>query len=93
MSHTTLPCDTPQSFEPLFSFLHSVTELAFLAGILLGTLGLLTAALFYLLPGEDNTRRAKLIAKNTIIGMVLLLIAPMIIDYLILQLGSGALCQ
>lgn len=92
-SHDSLDCDTPSSFEPLLGLLDSLVELAFLGGIGLGTLGFLVAALFLMLPGQDNSRRGKLVAKNVFIGAVLLLSAQMIVDFLIIQLGEGALCS
>lgn len=85
---TDLDCATPSSFEPLIGLLDSLVELAFIAGIGLGTLGFLVAALFLMLPGQDNSRRGKLVAKNVFIGSVLLLSAQLIIDFLVSQLGA-----
>ena len=87
-AHDSLPCSPPSSFQPLFDLLHSLTQLAFIGGIALGTLGLLTASLFVLLPGEDNTRRGKQVAKNTVIGTILLLSSNMIIQFLTSELGT-----
>lgn len=88
----SLECETPSSFEPLLGLLDSLVELAFLAGIGLGTLGFLVAALFLMLPGQDNSRRGKLVAKNVFIGAVLLLSAQLIVDFLVSQLGA-TLCS
>ena len=88
----SLECETPSSFDPLLGLLDSLVELAFLAGIGLGTLGFLVAALFLMLPGQDNSRRGKLVAKNVFIGAVLLLSAQMIVDFLVTQMGA-ALCS
>jgi len=87
-SHNSLDCTTPSSFEPLLGLLDSLVELAFIAGIGLGTLGFLVAALFLMLPGQDNSRRGKLVAKNVFIGAVLLLSAQLIVDFLVSQLGA-----
>jgi hypothetical protein len=87
-STDSLDCDTPSSFDPLLGLLDSLVELAFLAGIGLGTLGFLVAGLFLMLPGQDNSRRGKLVAKNVFIGAVLLLSAQLIVDFLVSQLGA-----
>ena len=91
---TSIPgeCSTPSSFEPLLGLLDSLVELAFIGGIGLGTLGFLVAGLFLMLPGQDNSRRGKLVAKNVFIGAVLLLSAQLIVDFLVSQLGA-TLCS
>lgn len=88
----SLDCETPSSFEPLLGLLDSLVELAFIGGIGLGTLGFLIAGLFLMLPGQDNSRRGKLVAKNVFIGAVLLLSAQLIVDFLVSQLGA-TLCS
>lgn len=87
-SHDELPCEVPESLTPLFDLLDTIVQLAFLGGILLGTIGLLVAALYLMLPGEDTSRRGKQIAKHVLIGTVLLLSAQMIIGFLVSQLGT-----
>ena len=87
-TQSELDCDTPSSFEPLLGLLDSLVELAFIAGIGLGTLGFLVAALFLMLPGQDNSRRGKLVGKNVFIGSVLLLSAQLIVDFLVSQMGA-----
>lgn len=87
-AQTDLECETPSSFEPLLGLLDSLVQLAFIAGIGLGTLGFLVAALFLMLPGQDNSRRGKLVAKNVFIGAVLLLSAQLMVDFLVSQLGA-----
>ena len=89
--HDSLECTPPESLSPLIDLLHSLGELAFLAGVAIGTLGFLTAGIFLMIPGEDWSRRGKGVAKNVFIGVVLLLSANMIISYLISQLG-GPIC-
>lgn len=91
-AHDSLDCETPSSFEPLLGLLDSLVELAFIGGIGLGTLGFLVAGLFLMLPGQDNSRRGKLVAKNVFIGAVLLLSAQLIVDFLVSQLGA-TLCS
>ncbi len=87
-AHDNLPCTVPESLTPLFDLLDTLTQLAFLGGVGLGTVGLLVAALFMMLPGEDSTRRGKQIAKHVLVGTVLLLSAQMIISFLVSQLGT-----
>jgi len=77
--------------EPLVLLLHSLTELAFLAGVSLGVLGLSVAAIFLMLPGPENNRRGKMLAKNVLIGVILLLSANMIVAFLVSELG-GVIC-
>jgi len=90
-AHDSLECTPPESLSPLIDLLHSLGELAFLAGVAIGTLGFLIAGIFLMLPGEDWTRRGKAVAKNVFIGVVLLLSANMIVSYLISQMG-GTIC-
>lgn len=87
-SHGNLPCTVPEALTPLFDLLDTITQLAYLGGVGLGTVGLLVAALFMMLPGEDSTRRGKQVAKHVLIGTVLLLSAQMIISFLVSQLGT-----
>ncbi|MDY6778051.1 MAG: hypothetical protein SVU32_05255 [Candidatus Nanohaloarchaea archaeon] len=89
MPHGTIECDIPTALDPLFSLFHTLTELAFIGGVVLGTLGFLAAGMFFMLPGDDNNRRGKLAAKNTLIGTILLLSARMIMTFLTSQLGSS----
>jgi hypothetical protein len=77
--------------EPLFTLLHSITELAFIGGIGLATFGFSVAGLLYIVPGQDYTRLGKKVAKNVLIGTVLLMSANMIVGFLISQLG-GVIC-
>ena len=86
-----LPCEPPEGLEPLFTFLNSITELAFLAGVGLTTLTFVVAGTCFIIPGEDYTRLGKKIAKSGFIGAVLLLSANMITSYLVSQLG-GSIC-
>lgn len=87
-SHGELSCSVPESLTPLFELLDTLTQLAFLGGVGIGTIGLLVAALFMMLPGEDSTRRGKTVAKHVLLGTLLLLSAQMIISFLISQLGA-----
>lgn len=87
-----LNCEPPENLDPLFALLDSLTQLAFLGGIGLATLGFTAAALFLMLPGQDNTRRGKLVAKNVFLGAVLLMSANMIVGFLVSQLG-GVVCS
>jgi hypothetical protein len=40
------------------------------------------------MPGEDNSRLGKKVAKNVLIGTVLLLSANMIVSFLVNELGT-----
>lgn len=88
-AHDALPCSPPESLMPLFDLLHSIVELTFLAGIVLATLGFITAGILLMIPGEDNSRRGKLVAKNVLYGTVLLLSSSMIVRFFVGQMGSG----
>jgi len=90
-SHETLNCAPPESLSPLLQFLHTVTELAFLAGVGLGVLGFSTAGLLFMIPGETYNRRGKMLAKNCLIGVIILLSANMIVSFLVNELG-GVIC-
>jgi len=89
----TAGCQPPDSLEPLLSLIDSLTTLAFLAGVGLGVLGFSVAAVLFMMPGEDWTRRGKKLARHVFVGVILLLAAPMIVDYLVASLGEGAFCQ
>jgi len=84
-------CTPPTGVQPLFDFLNSITELAFLAGIGLATLTFVVAGTCFIVPGQDYNRLGKNIAKNGLIGAVLLLSANIITSYLVTQLG-GNMC-
>lgn len=82
-------CNPPENLQPLFDLLNSITELAFLGGIGLATLGFTSAGLLLIAPGQDYTRLGKSVAKNVLIGSILLLSANMITSYLVSQLGAN----
>jgi hypothetical protein len=86
-----LPCTPPSGMQPLFDFLNSITELAFLAGVGLATLTFVVAGICLILPGQDYNRLGKNVAKNGLIGAILLLSANMITSYLVSELG-GNIC-
>ena len=81
-------CDPPEGMDPLFTFLNSITELAFFAGIGLATLTFVVAGVCFILPGQDYNRIGKSVAKNGFIGAILLLSANMITSYLVTQFGA-----
>ena len=87
-SHGALPCDPPSSLTPLFDLMDTFTQIALITGVGLATLGLLVAAIYFMMPGEDNNRRAKKIAKNTLLGAILLLTANGIVSFLVNELGT-----
>jgi hypothetical protein len=90
---SSLDCEAPESLSPLLSLIDSLTTLAFLSGVGLGVLGFSTAAVFIMMPGEEWSRRGKQLARHVFVGVILLLAAPMIVDYLVASLGEGAFCQ
>lgn len=85
-------CTVPDSFTPLFNLLNTLAEIAFVAGLSIGLLGLLVAGTYMMLPGQDSNRKGKEIAKHVIFGTILLLSANMIMSFLTSQLGT-ALCS
>jgi hypothetical protein len=87
-AHDNLPCEVPSNLEPLFALLDSITQIAFLGGVGLATLGFSIAGLLLIMPGEDNSRLGKKVAKNVLIGTVLLLSANMIVSFLVNELGT-----
>lgn len=76
---------------PVFEFLDALIQLGLLGGVGLGTIGFVIAGIVFMIPGGDNARRGKKIAKNVFIGVVILLSAQFIIAFLVSQLG-GVFC-
>lgn len=91
-AHDSLECEPSESLQPLFGLLDSLTELAFLLGVSLGVLGFLVAGLLIIAPGEDWTRKGKQTVKYTFFGLILLLSANMVVDFLVNELG-GVVCS
>lgn len=87
-SHDTLDCTVPADLVPLFNLLDTFTQLALLAGVALGTLGLSIAGIMWILPGQDWNRKAKTTATHVIVGTVILLSAQAIIAFITSQLGT-----
>jgi hypothetical protein len=75
--------------EPLINLLESIAELLFLAGSTLGVIGFGTAGVMYMIPGEDWSRKAKGVVKNTAIGLVILLSSNMFVNWLVTQLPAA----
>jgi len=90
-AHGNLNCDPPESLMPLFELMHTLTELAFLAGVVVGTVGFMFAGILYMVPGRENAERGKDVAKHVFIGVVILLSANMVIAFLVNELG-GVVC-
>lgn len=84
-SHGSVDCTIADGIMPLFEFLHTLEQLLMVAGIGVGMIGFLIAAMYIMAPGEDATRRGKNIAKHVLIGVVLLLSAKMVMAFLITQ--------
>jgi len=78
-----LPCSPPPGLEPLFNFLNSITELAFLGGVFLATLTFVVAGIAFIWPGQDYNRLGKKIATNGFFGTILLLSANMITSWIV----------
>jgi hypothetical protein len=88
-SHDNLPCSVPPELEPLFELLHTLTDVAFLMGIGLATLGFTVAGILIAGPfGDDYTQQGKRLVKRVFFGTVVLLSAGMIVSFLISQLGE-----
>lgn len=86
----TEDCTIPSSLQPLFDLLSTLETLAFVAGVSLGVVGFSVAGLMIAGPfGEDWVRRGKQLAKNTILGVVILASANMVVAFLISQLGPS----
>lgn len=92
LSFLNLECTPAEALMPLFQLIDSLVQLAFFGGIGLGTLGFMTAGIMLMLPGDDWNRRGKSVAKNTFIGVVILLSAQFIIAFLTNQLAEGVIC-
>jgi len=83
-------CSIPSSLQPLFDLLNTVEVLAFTGGVALGVIGMSVAGLMIAGPfGEDWVRRGKQLAKNTILGVVILASANMVVAFLISQLSPS----
>ncbi|MFB1064810.1 hypothetical protein [Natrinema sp. H-ect4] len=86
----TEDCTIPSSLQPLFDLLNTVEVLAFTGGVALGVIGMSVAGLMIAGPfGEDWVRRGKQLAKNTILGVVILASANMVVAFLISQLSPS----
>jgi len=86
----TEDCTIPTSLQPLFDLLSTLETLAFVAGVSLGVVGFSVAGLLVAGPwGQDSVRRGKQLAKNTILGVVILGSANMVVAFLISQLGPS----
>jgi len=83
-------CTIPSSLQPLFDLLNTLEVLAFTGGVALGVIGLSVAGVMIAGPfGQDWVRRGKSVAKNTILGVVILASANMVVDFLISQLSPS----
>jgi hypothetical protein len=70
--------------------LNTLEVLAFTGGVALGVIGLSVAGVMIAGPfGQDWVRRGKSVAKNTILGVVILASANMVVDFLISQLSPS----
>lgn len=88
---STDACTVPPDLQPLIDLLDTLSQLAFVGGIGLATVGFSVAAILILLPGQDRSRRGKEFVQNVFIGTVLLLSADMVVSFLTSQL-AGATC-
>ena len=90
-SISSTECSTPESLEPLMTFIDTIDQLAFTAGIGIDSIGILVAGILFMWPGEDSSRRAKQVLKNTLIGAVILLSSNAVLAFMTTQLG-GSMC-
>jgi len=91
-THGSLECEPPESMMPLFSLLDSITQLAFLGGVALATLGFSVAGLCFVVPGQEWSQRGKQIAKSVLIGTMILLSADMVVSFIVNEMG-GVVCN
>lgn len=89
LDYINFPCKPPEGLMELFELLDTLIELALLAGVGIAVLGLIIAGIMYAAPGDDWNQKAKKVAKSTVVGTVLLLSAPFIIDFFVSQIGVG----
>lgn len=89
-SHGSLPgdCTIPDGLTGLFTFLHGLSTILFIAGIGVAVIGLSVAAIYFMLPGPEKTQQAKQIVVNVVIGTVLLLSANGVVTWIIRQFGD-----
>jgi hypothetical protein len=88
--HGSGRCLPPDSLQPLYDLLHTIGVLAFSGGVALGVIGLSVAGLMIAGPfGEDWVRRGKQVAKNTVLGVIILASANMVVEFLISQLAPS----
>lgn len=88
---TAEECTVPPDLKPLIDLMDTLSQLAFVGGISLATIGFLIAAILILLPGQDRTRRGKKVAENVFYGTILLLSADMVVSFLSSQV-AGTTC-
>lgn len=88
-AQTADDCTVPPDLQPLVDLLNTIGELAFIAGIALATVGFSIAGLLFMMPGQEYTRRGKQVAKNVLIGTIILLSANMVVSFLTSQLGTS----
>lgn len=81
-------CPIPSSLQPIFDLLQTIAELLLYGGIGLGVIGFSAAGILFLMPGGDNSRRGRMLAKNVFIGVVILVMAYGMTEFVATQLGA-----
>jgi len=86
--HVGPDCSVPTGLDPLFSLVNTLTHIAMYGGVLLAGLGLVSAGVLLAMPGEDYSRLGRKIAKNALIGLIVVLAASGIVTFLVNSMGS-----
>lgn len=79
-------CPEPSGLEPLFIFVENLTQTVVVLGVGLGVLALSISGIRYIWGGIEAKEVAKERIQRVLIGLVILLSAEFVVDYLLLQL-------
>jgi hypothetical protein len=77
----------PAAFENLLNLLQTLIEAGVMIGIVLAVLGVTTAGILYLLPGEPRDRVARKTFKYTLIGLLIVIIGPSFVGFIVSELN------
>lgn len=83
--------DVPSAFTDLMQLLTRLQQLGIALGLSIAVLGYITAGIFYMLPGVENTQRAKKVFVGTTVGVVIILMSQGFIQFIqdVLCTGGG----
>jgi len=80
-------CIMPGAFQNLLNLLQTLIEAGVMMGIVLAVLGVTTAGVLYLLPGENRDRIARRTFKYTLIGLLIVIIGPSFVGFIVSELN------